>query len=52
MIEYVEWRTRAEVDQKRLIDMLLSAEKQKAEATEVQSLQDPFKEKQAEQEDE
>ncbi len=31
---YLDWRTRAEVDQKKLIDMLLSAEKQKAEATE------------------
>ena len=25
---YLDWRTRAEVDQKKLIDMLLSAEKQ------------------------
>ncbi len=31
---YLDWRTRAEVDQKALIDMLLSAEKQKTEATE------------------
>jgi hypothetical protein len=31
---YVDWRTRAEVDQKKLIDMLLSAEKQKEEAQE------------------
>jgi hypothetical protein len=31
---YLDWRTRAEVDQKKLIDMLLSAEKQKAEAQE------------------
>ena len=30
---YLDWRTRAEVDQKKLIDMLLSAEKQKAEAS-------------------
>ena len=30
---FLDWRTRAEVDQKKLIDMLLSAEKQKAEAT-------------------
>ena len=29
---YLDWRTRAEVDQKALIDMLLNAEKQKAEA--------------------
>ncbi len=44
---FLDWRTRAEVDQKKLIDMLLSAEKQKAEATEVESLQEPV-----EQEDE
>jgi hypothetical protein len=31
---FLDWRTRAEVDQKKLIDMLLSAEKQKAEAEE------------------
>ena len=31
---YLDWRTRAEVDQKALIEMLLSAEKQKAEASE------------------
>jgi hypothetical protein len=31
---FLDWRTRAEVDQKKLIDMLLSAEKQKSEATE------------------
>ena len=31
---FLDWRTRAEVDQKMLIDMLLSAEKQKAEASE------------------
>ena len=31
---YLDWRTRAEVDQKKLIDMLLSAEKQKEEAQE------------------
>jgi hypothetical protein len=31
---YLDWRTRAEVDQKALIEMLLSAEKQKAEAAE------------------
>jgi hypothetical protein len=29
---YLDWRTMAEVDQKKLIDMLLSAEKQKAQA--------------------
>lgn len=31
---FLDWRTRAEVDQKKLIDMLLSAEKQKSEAVE------------------
>jgi hypothetical protein len=31
---YLDWRTRAEVDQKALIEMLLSTEKQKAEAFE------------------
>ena len=31
---FLDWRTRAEVDQKKLIDMLLSAEKQKSEAAE------------------
>ncbi len=31
---FLDWRTRAEVDQKKLIDMLLSAEKQKAESEE------------------
>lgn len=31
---FLDWRTRAEVDQKALIDLLLSAEKQKAEAAE------------------
>lgn len=39
---FLDWRTRAEVDQKKLIDMLLSAEKQKAETTEVQSPQEPM----------
>lgn len=38
---YVDWRTRAEVDQKKLIDMLLSAEKQRAEAQEEQPEQAP-----------
>jgi len=33
---FLDWRTRAEVDQKALIDMLLSAEKQKAQAAEPQ----------------
>ncbi len=32
---FLDWRTRAEVDQKKLIEMLLSAEKQKAEAEEA-----------------
>jgi hypothetical protein len=31
---YLDWRTRAEVDEKKLIEMLLSAEKQKSEAQE------------------
>ena len=31
---FLDWRTRAEVDQKALIDLLLSAEKQKAAAAE------------------
>ncbi len=31
---FLDWRTRAEVDEEALIEMLLSAEKQKAEATE------------------
>ncbi|MGD6851468.1 MAG: hypothetical protein ACQCN6_05330 [Candidatus Bathyarchaeia archaeon] len=29
---FLDWRTRAEVDQKKLIDMMLSAEKQKTES--------------------
>ncbi len=33
---YLDWRTRAEVDPKKLIEMLLSAEKQKTEAAEPQ----------------
>ena len=36
---FLNWRTRAEVDQKKLIDMLLSAEKQKSEAEQFQSTQ-------------
>jgi hypothetical protein len=43
---FLDWRTRAEVDQKKLIDMLLSAEKQEAEAAE------PEKEEAEEQENE
>jgi hypothetical protein len=31
---FLDWRTRAEVDQKALINMLLNAEKQKEEAAE------------------
>ncbi|MDR0372536.1 MAG: hypothetical protein LBI79_03095 [Nitrososphaerota archaeon] len=31
---FLDWRTQAEVDQKKLIEMLLSAEKQKTEAAE------------------
>jgi hypothetical protein len=34
---FLDWRTRAEVDQKKLIDMLLSAEKQEAEAAEPET---------------
>ena len=38
---FLDWRTRAEVDQKKLIDILMSAEKQKSEATEqLQEAQD------------
>jgi hypothetical protein len=33
---FLDWRTRAEVDQKKLIDMLLSAEKRKGESSESQ----------------
>ena len=33
---YLDWRTRAEVDQKALINMLLSSDAQKAEAAEPQ----------------
>ena len=45
---FLDWRTRAEVDQKMLIDMLLSAEKQKAEASELE----PEEEAAAEEENE
>ncbi len=38
---YLDWRTRAEVDQKALIDMLLSAEKQKVEASATETLEEP-----------
>ncbi|MCW4029438.1 MAG: hypothetical protein NWE92_07310 [Candidatus Bathyarchaeota archaeon] len=41
---YLDWRTRAEVDQKALIDMLLSAEKQKAEAQDAISQAEPDEE--------
>jgi len=34
---YLGWRTSAEVDEKALIEMLLSAEKQKEEAAEIES---------------
>ncbi|MGE5556242.1 MAG: hypothetical protein ACM3UY_08300 [Methanocella sp.] len=33
---YLDWRTRAEVDQKKLIEMLLSAEKQQTDTEETQ----------------
>jgi len=36
---YLDWRTRAEVDQKALIDMLLNSEKQKAEAADSETEQ-------------
>ncbi len=36
---FLDWRTRSEVDQKKLIDMLLSAEKQKSEAEQFQATQ-------------
>ena len=42
---FLDWRTRAEVDQKKLIDMLLSAEKQETEAAE------PEKEEEAEEQE-
>ena len=42
---YMDWRTRAEVDQKALINMLLNAEKQNEEAAEqVEEEADEFKE--------
>jgi hypothetical protein len=37
---FLDWRTRAEVDQKALINMLLNAEKQKEEATEPESAEE------------
>ncbi len=49
---YLDWRTRAEVDQKKLIDMLLSAEKQKAEATEATTTTQEEEEPQPEKEQE
>ena len=48
---YLDWRTRAEVDQKALIDMLLNAEKQKEEAQE-QPPQDDEEESSTEEVDE
>jgi len=47
---FLDWRTRAEVDQKKLIDMLLSAEKQKAEATEPQQAEEEASEEESEKE--
>ena len=41
---FLDWRTRAEVDQKALIDMLLSSETQKAETAEPQEEEIPDKE--------
>ncbi len=37
---FLDWRTRAEVDQKALINMLLNAEKQKEEAAEPESTEE------------
>jgi len=37
---FLDWRTRAEVDQKKLIDMLLSAEKKSEDAQEQQSIEE------------
>ena len=37
---YLDWRTRAEVDQKALINMLLNAEKQAEEAAEPEPEQE------------
>lgn len=37
---YLDWRTRAEVDQKKLIEMLLSVEKQKNEAAKEESVEE------------
>jgi hypothetical protein len=41
---FLDWRTRAEVDQKALINMLLNAEKQAEEAAEPQPEQEETKE--------
>ncbi len=38
---FLDWRTRAEVDEKALIEMLLSAEKRKAEAEEIEAEAEP-----------
>jgi hypothetical protein len=45
---YLDWRTRAEVDQKVLIDMLLNAEKQKTEAAVASQTTEERQEPQAE----
>ncbi len=45
---YLDWRTRAEVDEKKLIEMLLSAEKQKAEAAETAQEEAPMEEPETE----
>jgi len=47
---FMDWRTRAEVDQKALIDMLLNAEKQKAEAVAESQTTEETQERQAEDE--
>jgi hypothetical protein len=47
---YLDWRTRAEVDQKKLIDMLLSAEKQQSQSKDELS-QEPTIEQEVEKEE-
>jgi hypothetical protein len=49
---FLDWRTRAEVDQKKLIDMLLNAEKQKEEAAPEPAQVETAEDEPAEPEDE
>jgi hypothetical protein len=49
---FLDWRTRAEVDQKKLIDMLLNAEKQKKEAAPEPAQVETAEDEPAEPEDE